>query len=103
MATSVIKNNVKMPDYSVVLATINTVGAMWTATENCCIAGRMSCTLSGAAILYVNGIEVCRGYPGGSSSGAITYPVFIMVKKGDTVSTRNINDNSYTLTAYALR
>ena len=103
MATSIIKNNRYLPDYSTVLATIDTVGGSWTATDDCCVSGYIGGKTSGAAVVYVNGVEVCRGYPGTAYSGAITFPVFILARKGDVISTRNMSDTAYLLKAYPLR
>lgn len=103
VVTNLTLNKKYMPDYSTVLGTIDTVGGSWTATDDCCVAGYIGGKTAGAAILYVNGVEVCRGYPGTSYTGAVTFPVFILVKKGDVVSTRNQADTAYLVKAYPLK
>ena len=103
VVTSLTLNKKYMPDYSTVLGTIDTVGGSWTATDDCCVAGYIGGKNSGAAVLYVNNVEVCRGFPGNDYSGSITFPVFILVKKGDVVSTRDMTNTAYLVKAYPLR
>ena len=75
------------PDYSNVLHTISTRGASWTATEDCYAIGsaKQDNGTYGAAVA-VNNVNVAGAYVQNSNDS--TSMLFVLVKKGQIVSTR---------------
>ena len=96
------------PNYSRVLGTITAGGGSYTATENCWITGWIATNSQYTARIFVDGISVADNYsrilvnntPSTSIVGNIQIPVFIPVKKGSVITTRNAEGNFYSLTIY---
>lgn len=67
--------------------TISTRGTSWTATENCYMIGMVKQKDEGlAAVVSVNGVDVCSVYAQNSSES--NNIVFVPVKKEQIVTTR---------------
>lgn len=85
-------------DVSNTITTITGPNASWTATENCFALASMGGTSDRPATIYIDGVAVV--VIALATTSGITYPfkTFIPVKKGQTVSTRNVAGHAYEVT-----
>ena len=85
-------------DVSNTITTITGPNASWTATENCFALAQMGGPSDRPATIYIDGVAVV--VISLATSTSITYPfkTFIPVKKGQTVSTRNVSGHAYEIT-----
>lgn len=86
---------------STTIKTINSYNASWQATANGWCVGYMYSTSDHIAFVNVDGVEVARS--GGTTYAAnVVFPVSFPIKKGQTITTRNVSDTYYNIRVLAM-
>ena len=86
----------RFPDFSNQLHSITQTSAQWTATQDCWLQGIVRGANNSAGLVYVNGISVGGVYVENASDCLVA--VFVPVKAGAVISTRNVG--TYDLKVY---
>lgn len=84
------------------LATINTQGATYTATENCWVIGSVQqSVVNGTAAVYIDGKDAALALSANMSAGLVGMSACLPVMAGQVVTTRS-NNGSYNLKVYGM-
>lgn len=91
---------VGFPDYTKILASIDSKATTYTAIENCIAIGRMQCTTNSTAAVKINDVKIIEVGMSDSTNYRPQVPVYLPIKAGQTFGTGNAAN--YNINIYGL-